>query len=340
VTDYSDLVARARGLSGHLLRNDQLTALCACSAAELAGQLVSVGAIAADRAARDDRSPLDAYAIERALRDRATERLRILARWSGDRHAVLAALLDEEDLRSLRALVRTINVEMSPEEREVGLIPTPTLPLRALRALSRAADVANFASLLLTWQSPYGAALAVEAARGRPELLRIEVALARVFAERARSATRFDRMLRRYVERVIDQANLWTALVLAEHSTDSETSLLFIQGGVLMRPEDLDFARTAASRDVIADRLRPRLAGTALASALDVGISRDVADLTLDALVREFEVLARTEPTSVAPIIAFVLRQRAELRTLLRIVWSAQLGIPAALIRRSAGLAA
>lgn len=280
------------------------------------------------------------YAIERALRGTAAERLRILARWSGDRRAVMSALLDEEDLRSLRALVRTINVNMTPDEREVGLIPTPGLPLRALHALARAADVSDFASLLMTWQNPYGAALAVEAARGRPELLRIEVALAREFAARARAATRFDGVLRRYVTRVIDQANLWTALVLAEHPTDTETSFLFIDGGSLINLDDLEFALSTAQRDDLADRLRPRLASTPFARAVDVTVGRDVADVSLDALVREFDVLARVQPASAAPVIAFVLRQRAELRTLLRILWSAALGMPVATIRETAGLAA
>ena len=339
MTDYSDLVARARGLSGHLLRAEQFVPLYGCPAAHLAEQLAALGAISADVVARDSDGAQDVHGLERALRDRAAQRLQILARWSGTRYDALAVLFDDEDMRSLRALIRAIVSGIAPENRTAGLIATPGLPVRALNALASSGDVANLASLLLAWQSPYGSAIAVEAARARPELLRFDVALTRVFADRARKASRHNGTLRHYVERVIDLANLWTALVLADHRTDVDIASLFITGGPLVQQAALAFAVSAARREPVVTRLRARVAGTPLAMALDVDEGRDAEDAALDGLVAEFRLVARREPTSVAPVIAFVLQQRAELRTLLRIVWSVSLGIPSAMIRQAAGVA-
>lgn len=343
--DTSDLVARARGLSGHLLRPEQIALLCACPAAQLGAQLSSLGAIDAVAGAAAGTAP-DAHALERALRARAAQRLLVLARWTGERAGALAPLFDDEDLRSLRALVRGIVTGVPPEHRADGLIPTLALPARALRALAASGDVVNLANLLVTWRNPFGAALAVEAARSRPELFRFDVALARVFAERARSVSRHDRMLRRFTERTVDLANLWTTLVLADHHADVDPATLFVPGGRLVRVEDLAFAMSAEHQLAVAQRLGPRVVGTPLAAALAVitspaiVVSRDAEDAALAALAEEFRTLARREPTSLAPVVAFVLQQRAELRALLRVVWSVSVGIPAVNIRQSVGAAA
>jgi len=130
--------------------------------------------------------------------------------------------------------------------------------------------------------------MAVEAARGRPELLRFEVALARVFADRAHAASRHDRMLRLFAERIIDLANLWTALVLANHAADVDAGSLFVEGGRLVLPSDLAFALGAAHREPLTQRLLPRVAGTPLAPALDATEGHDAEDAALDAMVRNF----------------------------------------------------
>lgn len=340
MTDYTDLVARARGLTSHLLQDEQIATLCSVPAAHLSAQLAALGAIAPDAVVPNSAGALHVHDIERALRERAALRLQILTRWSGARRDALAVLFDDEDMRSLRALVRAIVSGVPVEDRLTGLIPTPGLPTRALSALASSGDVANVASLLLTWQNSYGAAMAVEAARPRPELLGFDVALARTFASRASRAARHNRMLRHYTQRVIDLANLWTALVLADHSTDVSVATLFVEGGTLVREADLAFAVAAARREPLATRLLPRVTGTPLAAALDPVDGRDPEDAAREAMVVEFRALARREPTSVAPVIVFVLRQRSELRALLRIVWSVSLGIPSARIRRSAAVAA
>jgi hypothetical protein len=114
---------------------------------------------------------------------------------------------------------------------------------------------------------------------------------------------------------------------------------VFVAGGRIVAVDDLRFAGSSRSRPDMAARLAPRVAGTPLAAAL-VADGRPADDGVLDALVAEFRRLALREPLGTAPVILFVLAQRAELRTLVRILWSVSLGMPRSAIERAVGVAA
>ena len=103
----------------------------------------------------------EAFAL--AVRRKAAARMRLLARWAGGRDAVLAVVFEEEDRRSLRALLRGAVQGARAEERLEDLIPTPLLPERALAELARQARPAAIAALLTAWQNPYGPALLQQA---------------------------------------------------------------------------------------------------------------------------------------------------------------------------------
>jgi vacuolar-type H+-ATPase subunit C/Vma6 len=337
VTAWGDLVARARGLSGHLLRREQYVSLCAAaSVSDLAAQLVALGLVPAPAAGVSS----DEHALELALRRRAGARLRILANWAGSRREQLAPLFDDEDRRALRALCRGAIAGVAPDARLAGLVPTPSLPIRALEQLAHAGDIAGIAALLVTWRHPFGSALAAEARRQRPDLLQMEMTLVRTFAARANDAARAsDAAMHRFVERIIDLENVRAALVIAEHPTDVEPGSVFVAGGRVVTVDDLRLAATSRARADVVARLAPRFAGTPLAAAL-VADGRPADDSVLDALVAEFRRLAIREPLSTAPMILFVLGQRAELRALMRIVWSVSLGVPRSAIERAVGVAA
>jgi vacuolar-type H+-ATPase subunit C/Vma6 len=337
VTAWGDLVARARGLSGHLLRRAQYVPLCAAgSVSALAEQLSALGLVPAPATGVAS----DEHALELALRRHAGERLRILANWAGSRREQLAPLFDDEDQRALRALLRGAIAGVAPEARLAGLVPTPSLPVRALEQLAHAGDIATIAALLVTWRHPFGAALAAEAQRQRPDLLQMEMTLVQTFATRANDAARAsDAAMRLFVERIIDLENLRAALVIAEHPTDVEAGALFVAGGRVVTVDDLRFAGSSRARPDVAARLAPRVAGTPLAAAL-VADGRPADDAVLDALVAEFRRLALREPLGTAPVILFVLGQRAELRALVRILWSVSLGMPPSAIERAVGAAA
>jgi vacuolar-type H+-ATPase subunit C/Vma6 len=337
MTDWGDVIVRARGLTSHILSPAQCAALCnSRSVAELALEMSNLGLVGAPAADM----PADEHALELALRRRAGGRLQLLAGWAGSRRALLAPIFDDEDRRAIRALVRGAIAHVAPELRSAGLVPTPSLPIRALDELAQAGDVATVASLLRAWQPPFAAAVEAEARLQRPDTLEFEMALVREFAGRAReSAAAGDAYLRLFVQRTIDLENLQSALALASQASDIAPARLFVAGGSIVAVADLAAARGAAGALGLAERLAPRVKGTPLAAMLQHG-TRSPEDAALDALSDEFRRRARDAPLGLAPVILFALRQRQETRTLLRILWGVSLGVPHEAVARMAGVAA
>lgn len=337
MTSYSDLVARVRGLNTRLLPESAIELAAGCGdLASLANQLVALRVITPG-AAMTAPQPRD---LELALRRRAGARLHIMERWAGSRADRLAPLLDDEDRRSLRALARGAAAGIDPEARVTALIPTSTLPLRALDELSRLGDLTALAAALLAWNHPFAHALTEAVNRPHPDLFHIELALANAFAERAVStARRADAPMRHFVERSIDLDNLWSLLLLSEHEMDVTVDDVFLAGGALVTRDDFALALSTHDRNRVLAQLGPRVAGTPLTAALDP-LAREAEDAALDALVVEFRRMARREPLSLAPVIVFVLRQRVELRALTRLIWSVTLRVPPERVKRALGSAA
>ncbi len=146
-------------------------------------------------------------ALELALRRAAADRLRLLARWCGPRVAILAVLFEDEDRRSLRALLRGSLQHAPAEARLAGLVPTPTLPERALRELANQATPAAVAALLTAWRNPYGSVLLAAASAAQPDLFTLELLVNRTFAARASRAARGTGLLADYVRDAIDLEN-------------------------------------------------------------------------------------------------------------------------------------
>jgi vacuolar-type H+-ATPase subunit C/Vma6 len=337
MTNWGDVIVRARGLSSHLLTPARCASLCdSRSAADFAMQLANLGVVGAPSAD----APADEHALELALRRRAGARLQLLATWAGRRRDLLAPIFDDEDRRAVRALVRGAVAHVSPQLRVAGLIPTPSLPLRALDELAQAGDVATVASLLLAWQHPFAAAVEGESRRQHPDLLEFEMALVRAFADRAKIAgDATDAAMRAFVERTIDIANLQTALALSSQPSDVAPGRLFVDGGSIVVIGDLAAARGPGMEMELRERLASKVRGTPLAAMFDHG-KRAAEDVALNLFVEEFRRRARDAPLGLAPVVLFALRQRVELRMLLRILWGVSLGVPRATVARMAGVAA
>jgi vacuolar-type H+-ATPase subunit C/Vma6 len=141
------------------------------------------------------------------------------------------------------------------------------------------------------------------------------------------------------LERTIDLENLQSALALSSQASDVPPGRLFVDGGTIMTIGDLASAREVGGAAGLAARLATRVHDTPLDAMLNPG-TRSAEDAALDALVGEFRRRARDAPLSLAPVVLFALRQRAELRTLLRILWGVSLGVPRATVERLAGVAA
>jgi vacuolar-type H+-ATPase subunit C/Vma6 len=328
MTRWDDLNARARGLGTHLLGRGTLERLArAPDLPALAVELERRGYLL------EDSARTSGAALELAVRRNMAGKLRVLARWAGPRTATLAVLFEDEDRRSISAMVRGA-VQRSPaEQRMSGLIPTPELPERALQELAAQPAAGTVASLLAAWRHPLAPALLPEAVRAEPDLLRIETGLGRVFAERARRTARADGrrgVLFRYVQRSIDLDNAYTALVLVEEK-QPQLADHWLPGGAGI-PEDLA-RRAIASRDTAAAGriLATGFAGTPLAAVFadPEGHPAGLELAVLAGLIAELRGIARQAPLSPAPLLAYVLRLRAEALDVRRAVWGISLGTPA-----------
>lgn len=325
---WEDLDARARGLATHLLGPIELAALAQ------APDLSAVGdALRRDGypVAEGERSP---EALELAVRRLAAARLGVLARWSGSRTAALSILFEDEDRRSLRAILRGAVQGVPAEDRLAGLVPTSSLPERALRELARQDRPGAVASLLVAWGNPYGPALLPVASAEHPDLFTLELRLNATFAARATRAARGTRLLEACVREMIDIENAYAALVLASEGKDVTAGDTFLPGGERVSLQAFQFAAAATTVPEAGRRLARAFSGSPLEPLFEryAGDPGELEDAVLRQRIRELVPATRAEPLGPAPLLAYALRVRAEVVDLRRIIWGVALGTPPALL--------
>jgi vacuolar-type H+-ATPase subunit C/Vma6 len=323
---WEDLATRARGLATHLLGRAELDALARSPGLDaLADALRARGFLPAD-------GPATPEALELAVRRMAGARLQILAAWGRARNALLAVVFEDEDRRSLRALLRGAVQGAAPEDRLAGLVPTPALPERALAELAGQPTTGAIAALLTAWGSAYGPVLLPDAAATHPDLLALEYLLNRTFAARALRGARAarSRTLVEFVRETIDLENACTVLVLAGTELDAPPQRAFVEGG--RRLALAAFRDAVAARDVgEAARRLAEAFGSAPFAAVFARAASDPAAIE-DALLRQRiaaqSAAARRDPAGPASVLSFVLRLRAEVLDLRRVIWGTMLGAP------------
>lgn len=322
---WEDLNARARGLGTHLLSESQLERLeSAADADALAADLRTAGVDVQEGAggARD---------LEHAVRRDAAATLRVLLRWCGPRSAVLAVLLEDEDRRSLRALLRGAAQRAPAEERLAGLLATPSLPESALAELAAQPTIRAVVTLLVAWRNPYGPPLRAEANSAAPDLLVLELALARAFAARAlRQARRAGRRgpIVAHARLMIDLDNAQTAISFAGGAAGLKVADFFLPAGEKVSKARFLAAIHAGTVARAADILAAAFPGTALQAALKDGAldpSR-LESALLAAQVRMLEAKRRVDPLGPVTVLHFMLRLRLQLVELRRIIWTVALG--------------
>jgi len=123
-----DINTRARGLRTHLLPASDLERLArATSLFVLQRELSGLGYLRSD-------TPATAMSLEKAIRRHAAAQMTILERWcTDDRRTILAVIFEDEDRRSIQAILRGAQQGTATEARMAGLVPTRSLPERALR---------------------------------------------------------------------------------------------------------------------------------------------------------------------------------------------------------------
>jgi vacuolar-type H+-ATPase subunit C/Vma6 len=320
---WDDVDARARGLASRLLSREAIAGLRrAGDLRQLSQELVRLGVLS-----EEVPEPSGAV-LELALRRVAGHQLRVVRRWLGPRLDVVAVALDAEDRRSLRALVRGAAAGAHPDARLIGLMPTPMLPERLLGELAAQSRIRDQAVLLVAAGHPTGRALLAAAAPQEPDLVAVELAIARAFAERAvRGARRGGKFLRGYVGDLIDAGNCRTALLLAGRTGGEPPGPMFIAGGRRLGPEP--FGRAASAEyPVSAARLLGRALGDGELAALLLRYADQPAALEAALEEQELDELVRAaglDPLGPAPLLLYLRRLRAQTAELGELVWERDL---------------
>jgi vacuolar-type H+-ATPase subunit C/Vma6 len=331
MTSELALVARARGLSTHLL--DRATLESLAEAPELT-------ALARGLAHTSRLEPMgDATgvaAIEQSVRRTATRHLRTLARWQEAAPGILDVFFADQERRSLRALLRGALQGAPSEARLAGLMPTPGLPERALTELARQPSPKDVVLQLVLLHHPVASQLLPPVSGAQPELFALEAALLRGLAERAGAAARAgDAVLRDYVAERVDLGNVQNALLLGRAPPEVESASCFVQGGRwLSRDAFLAVAQTT-SRPVALERVREALEDSPLADVFPMAAddSARVERQFLAQMLERLRPLARSQPLGSAPILRFLLALEAQSRDVRTLAWGVTLGAPPSLRR-------
>ena len=326
-----DINTRARGLRTHLLPASDLERLArATSLLALQRELSGLGYVRSD-------APATAMSLEKAVRRHAADQMGILDRWCmDDRRAALAVILEDEDRRSIQTILRGAQQGTATEVRMAGLIPTTSLPERALLTLARQPTPTDVIRMLALWNHPLGVPLVAAASGPHPSLFEIEVELQRAFARRASArAHQGGSQLVEYVEQVIDVMNTWSALLHFVERDPAIVDMTFVEGGRWLTRDVFHKLMALETRPQVEKRLAWELRQSPLASAFR-GEIEDLAQLEgtmLRAQIDWQNRAVRVDPSGAAPIIGFAIELRAEVVNLRRIIWGVALEAPAALIQ-------
>lgn len=328
MTRWEDLDARVRGLAAHLLPVAELQLLSRVpDLPALADELGRLGFRVGGEAGPQPEE------LELAVRRWAAAALATLARWAGPRAAALAIIYEDEDRKSLRAMLRGALCGAPREARLSGLIPTPTLPERALEELARQVSVGAVVALLEVWRSPYAATLSTTARAAEPDPFAIDIALDRTFAARALAAAKGGGAeLVAFVRESLDLANAVTALLLSTAGKDVVPKALFLPGGQRISIVTFEEAVATGGRSLAGARLARAFAPSSLANAFR-DLSADSTRLEQEVLRLRIAALHRRvllSPIGPAPVLWFALRLRAAVVDLQRIIWGAGLAAPGA----------
>jgi vacuolar-type H+-ATPase subunit C/Vma6 len=325
-----DINTRARGLRTHLLPTSDLERLArATSLLALHRELSGLGFVRSD-------APATAKTLERAIRRHAASQMAILDRWCTDgRRAALAVIFEDEDRRSIQAILRGAQQGTATEVRMAGLVPTTSLPERALLTLAGQPTPTDVIRMLALWNHPLGARLVAAAGGPHPSLFEIEVELQRAFARRASArAHQGGSELVEYVEQVVDVMNTWSVLLHFVERDPSIVDMTFVEGGRWLTRDVFHKLMQLETRPQVEKRLAWEFRNSALASAFrnDIQNLAQLENGMLRAQIDWQNRAVRIDPSGAAPIIGFAIELRAQVVTLRGIIWGVALKAPASLI--------
>ncbi|MDX1577454.1 MAG: V-type ATPase subunit [Gemmatimonadota bacterium] len=328
MTWWADANARARGLGTHLLDDAAWRRLrtapdlfVLCRELERLGYPVEPGG--------------EARSAERAVEQVRRERQSRILRWLGPRSRHVRFLLEDDDRRAIRSLLRGAAAELTPPERLSVTPPSCGLTAGMVERAARADTPDDCLELLAAQGQPLALA-AIEERDGllaewpeTPTLLAHELALVRARAARAveggkRGGTRLNRVL----ALTLDLQNAWSALVLVKEPAPSP-DLFFVEGGAALSQdafrEALEAGDPAEARATLA-RVLPAPVGEPFADSSLASGRLERATLIL--LLRQQRRQMLHEPLGPAPLLAFLLQLRLETHDLRGLLWARALGAP------------
>ncbi len=330
---WGDVNARARGLATRLPAAADLRALAESRS------LPELGRGLAARGIELTGMPVTAGEMDASLRRWVGNQLRPLRRRLGHRRSEAARIVvEDEDRRAARRLVRGA-VEGAPAAtRLAGLVPSPLLPARALERLARSSSLAELGDRLTRLGHPAREAIVRASGVPVPDLFRLEAELDRVWADRALAGVRRGGDLLDFVRESLDLMNAGTVLVLAGTRLPLPTADLFLTGGRSLTRTQFE-AALAGEAEESRRTLRRAFADGPLEAAFEGdGGTRETGELERRVLGLRSAAWGRralTAPIGPAPFLAYALRLRACAMDLSRLVWGCALRAPPA--RRVAG---
>jgi vacuolar-type H+-ATPase subunit C/Vma6 len=320
---WEDVITRVRGLSSRLLGRPALVRLA--RSPDLRA-LVS-GWAGTPYAAVPDDAVDDAARLERTTRRVAAQHLEVITDWCGPRVTLLAPLFEDEDRRNLRAVTRAVAAGTPVEQRTAGLLATPALPLALLDELARQARLRDVAALLSLSGNAYGRVMMPEASRAHPDLFLLQLAVDQEYFRRAKDmGDRAGDEMRWYIRLQIDAENVMSAFATAARAVERQSHDLFVEGGSISRS---DYERLCTSEPAEARvHIQRIVAATPLAPLAALERKHDIESDLLAATITALKRTIRVAPLSLGVVLDYVLRLRAEVHDLARIVWGVSLDVP------------
>jgi vacuolar-type H+-ATPase subunit C/Vma6 len=236
-------------------------------------------------------------------------------------------IFEDEDRRSLRAILRGALQQQGPDARLRGLVPTPTLPERALAEAATAPTPGAVATLLTIWNHPFAAGLRVPASAAAPDPLALDLALDHAWATRAvRGAAHGGAELARFVGDTIDLMNAATVVARTGMAPARAPDLYLTGGHRITRMAFI--ALLARDRTAALQALGDLFENTPYGPVLHRAGPRGLEDALLVARLEVERRAALRAPLSIGPALWYALELRSESLTLSRIIWGLALGAP------------
>lgn len=316
-----DAIARARGIARHLLSAATLERLAdSGGSAALASALARLGHRAPGAAAG---GITGAEAVRAAIEGESARRLRVVARWLGRRRVLFACVLEDEERRVLRALLRRAASDAAERSQPPPTDALLSLPASVREDLARAGNAGQLVRVLRRAGSPWTTPLAGALREAGDELLALEGALDRTWAARAvRGARRGGRALVAWVAEEVDLENTWSVLLGASGE--------LLAGGRRLSPE----RSLAIAQEPAVDARRAELARVFAGSVPGEVLADEAVPLhALERRVRHARAAAcaraaRIDPLGPPALLEILLRLRQEAARLRRIAVAVAQGVP------------